>query len=121
MVHAGRLMGKHGSLTYKRPNNKIVVLEENLHLRMMVINSTTTRIRFTDVDGEHLPFHQDAQIRQLRHGVAVDDPEDIVDNDVFVNRYCSYVVMWRGNSLFRLEDQGQQAIQGGDDLVIFTV
>ena len=88
---------------------------------MMVINSTTTRIRFTDVDGEHLPFHHDAQIRQLRRGQAIDELEEVVDNDVFVNRYCSYVVMWRGASLFRLEDQGQQAIQGGDDLTIFTV
>lgn len=111
-------MGKHGSLTYKQPNSKIIRLPDNLEVRVMVINSEVARVRFTDGDGEAVPFPEEVSVRKIVRGDPDDVPERVVDDEVFITKYHSYIFTRGDNVLFRLENQGQQAIEGPAALVV---
>jgi hypothetical protein len=117
MARAGG-MTKHGCLTYKRPNNKIIRIDDNVELRLMVINTEVARVRFTDSENERIDFPEDVEIRKLHHGQQDTQPEAVIDDEVFLTRYNSYIVLRGGQTLFRLENQTQQAIEGGADLVV---
>ena len=117
-MHSCR-MGKHGSLTYLRPNNKIVLAGENLQLRLMVINSEVARLRFTDEEGAHVDFPSNFVVKKHRPGVE-EPAEPVLDNDMFLTRYHSYCIFRDGEAFLRLEQQGQQSLQGSADLVVIT-
>ena len=119
MVRAGE-MTKHGCLTYKRLNNKVIRIEDNVELRLMVINSEVARVRFTNSENERIDFPQNIEIRKLHHGQQDAQSEAVVDNEIFLTRYNSYIVLRAGQTLFRLENQTQQAIEGGADLVVMV-
>lgn len=117
MAPAGS-MTKHGCLSYRRPNGKIVRIDDNVELRLMVINTEVAWVRFTNSENERIDFPENIQIRKLHHGQQVDQAEEVIDNEVFLTRYNSYIVTRGGRTLFRLENQTQQAIEGGADLVV---
>ena len=95
-----------------------IIHEDNVELRLMVINSEVARVRFTNSENERIDFPANVEIRKLHHGQQAAQPEAVDDNEVILTRYNSYVVLRDGQTLFRLENQTQQAIEGSPDLVV---
>lgn len=112
-------MSKHGSLTYMCPNNKIVMADKNLQMRLMVINSEVARLRFTDEEGTHVEFPANFVVKKQRPGIE-EPAEPILDNDMFITRYNTYCIFKDGEAFLRLEQQGQQSLQGAADLIVIT-
>ena len=84
----------------------------------MVINTEVARARFTNSENERIDFPENVEIRKLHHGQPDTQPEAVIDNEVFLTRYDSYIILRGERTLFRLENQTQQAIEGGADLVV---
>ena len=111
-------MVKKGSLSYSRPNNKVVSLGDELALRMMVINSEIVRLYFVDEEGKSVPVPEGFSVTKT--DVALAPPEPQIDEQFIVTCYHSYSVRYRDTS-FRLERQVQQAVEGPADLIVMAM